>query len=73
MKKSLRQGKKKRTPTLFESFEEEKDEDVVHIKMASKHSERSNGSEGGSQHLKELEKCLEAIVNQGKLQEAGRD
>lgn len=71
--KSSRHDKKKRTPTQSESSEKEKEEDVVHVEIASKHSECSESGEDDSTCLSELEKHLEAIMNREKLQETGRD
>lgn len=66
-KKSFRSDKKNRMLTPSERSEEEEKEDALYVEISSKYNESSNISEGDSQCCNELERHLDAIVNQGKL------
>lgn len=66
-KKSSRQRKKTCTPTPFERSEKE-GEVIVHFEIASRIV-----NDWIATRLNELEKHLEALMNWGKLQEAGHD
>lgn len=72
-KKSSRHCKKKYTLTLSASSDKWEKEYDLRIEISSKHSKPLDSGEGGSQHLNELERRLDAIVNREKLQEAGLD
>lgn len=72
-KKSSTHGKKKHTPTSSESSKKEEKEDALHIEISSKHSKPSDSDEGVTQCLNKLERNLDAVVNQGKMEEASHD
>lgn len=64
-KKRLRQGKMKRSLTLFESYKGEKDPEYV--KVPSEHKERSDSGDSSSHHMNEFKKHLKATANWGNL------
>lgn len=40
---------------------------AIHVEQSSKHNESLESGEDGSQHIDELERCLEVVVNMEKF------